>query len=242
MVGKGAGEMVAQAPGAYGTLARAADNSRSEEGRTVNSELTGAAARPGPDDESALVAAARSGNVGAFEELVRRYERKIYRLGYNITQNSADAEDVAQDAFLKAFEHLGEFQGNSRFYTWLVRIAVNEALMRLRKRRPNQVSLEEPIETEDDLVPREVADWGPSPEQRYAQTELREILSTAIARLEPTYRTVFQLRDIEQFSTEETAEALGLSIPAVKSRLLRARLKLRENLDQYFRRSNQGEM
>ncbi len=200
------------------------------------------AAAAAPDNEAALVSAARGGDLAAFEDLVRRYERKIYRLGYNITQNSADAEDVAQDAFLKAFEHLNDFQGDSRFYTWLVRIAVNEALMRLRKRRPNQVSLEEPIETEDDLLPREVADWGPSPEERYAQTELRQILSDAIAQLEPAYRTVFQLRDIEQLSTEETAEALGLSVPAVKSRLLRARLKLRQNLDRHFRRSIQSEM
>jgi RNA polymerase sigma-70 factor, ECF subfamily len=207
----------------------------------VNAEPTRAAVSA-PDNEAALVTAARAGNLGAFEELVRRYEGKIYRLGYNITQNSADAEDVAQDAFLKAFEHLNDFQGDSRFYTWLVRIAVNEALMRLRKRRPNQVSLEEPIETEDDLVPREVADWGPSPEERYEQTELRRILSEAIAQLEPTYRSVFQLRDVEQLSTEETAQALGLSVPAVKSRLLRARLKLRHNLDRFFRRSNQSEM
>jgi RNA polymerase sigma-70 factor, ECF subfamily len=208
----------------------------------AHSEPTRAAISAGADNEAALVQAARTGDLSAFEELVRRYERKIYRLGYNITQNSADAEDVTQDAFLKAFSHLNDFQGDSRFYTWLVRIAVNEALMRLRKRRPNQVSLEEPIESGDDLLPREVADWGPSPEQRYQQIELRQILSDAVAQLEPAYRTVFQLRDIEQLSTEETAEALRLSVPAVKSRLLRARLKLREYLDRYFRGSKKSEM
>lgn len=190
------------------------------------------------DDESALVAAAKAGDVTAFETLVNRYERKIFRLTQNITQNREDAEDAMQEAFLKAYEHLDNFEGNSRFYTWLVRIAVNQALMKLRKRRPNQISLDENIETEEDSVPREVEDWGPSPEQRYEQTELSGILSTVIGELDPSFRTVFQLRDIEELSTEETAEALGLSVPAVKSRLLRARLKLRQKLGRYFR---QGE-
>jgi len=189
------------------------------------------------DDEGALVAAAKGGDLAAFEELVNRYERKIFRLAQNITQNREDAEDVMQDAFLKSFEHLGEFQGDSRFYTWLVRIAVNEALMKLRKRRPNQVSLDEPIESEEDLLPREIEDWGPTPEQHYAQTELQEILSGVIGQLDPAFRIVFVLRDIEELSTEETAQLLGLSVPAVKSRLLRARLKLRQKLDPYFKGS-----
>lgn len=189
------------------------------------------------DDEPQLVAAAKAGDVSAFETLVGRYERKIFRLTQNITQNREDAEDAMQEAFLKAYEHLGEFQGNSRFYTWLVRIAVNQALMKLRKRRPNQVSLDEDVDTGEDMVPREVEDWGPSPEQRYQQTELSSILASTIAELDPPFRVVFQLRDIEELSTEETAEALGLSVPAVKSRLLRARLKLRQRLNRYFRRS-----
>ena len=176
------------------------------------------------DDEGTLVAAAKQGDMAAFETLVGRYERKIFRLAQNITQSREDAEDVMQEAFLESFQHLGEFQGNSRFYTWLVRIAVNQALMKLRKRRPNEFSLDQEIETGDDLMPREVEDWGPSPEDRYEQTELGDILSTAIAELEPGFRIVFQLRDIEELSTEETAETLGLSVPAVKSRLLRARL------------------
>ena len=190
------------------------------------------------DDEGALVAAAKGGDITAFETLVGRYERKIFRLAQNITQNKEDAEDVMQEAFLKSYQHLGEFQGNSRFYTWLVRIAVNQALMKLRKRRPNQVSLDEEVDTGEDTMPREVEDWGPSPEERYKQAELGGILSGTIAELEPPFRIVFQLRDIEELSTEETAEALGLSVPAVKSRLLRARLKLRQKLNRYFR---QGE-
>src|SRR6202049_3909968 len=138
----------------------------------------------GPDDEAALVGAARAGDASAFETLVARYERKIFRLAMNITQNREDAEDVMQEAFLKSYQHLGEFQGNSRFYTWLVRIAVNQALMKLRKRRPNQFSLDETAESEEDVMPRELEDWGPSPEQRYAQTELQQILGQVIADLE----------------------------------------------------------
>ena len=189
------------------------------------------------EDEPVLVAAAQAGDISAFETLVSRYERKIFRLAQNITQNREDAEDVMQEAFLKAYEHLSGFQGNSRFYTWLVRIAVNQALMKLRKRRPNQVSIDEEVNTGEDLIPREIEDWGPSPEDRYKQTEMSDILSSTIADLDPPFRIVFQLRDIEELSTEETAEALGLSVPAVKSRLLRARLKLRQKLDKYFRRS-----
>jgi RNA polymerase sigma-70 factor, ECF subfamily len=190
------------------------------------------------EDEPKLVAAAQAGEIEAFETLVERYERKIFRLTMNITQNREDAEDAMQEAFLKAYEHLGEFHGNSRFYTWLVRIAVNQALMKLRKRRPNQVSLDAEVDTGEDTIPRDVEDWGPSPEERYGQSELSDILSQAVAELDPPFRVVFQLRDIEELSTEETAEALGLSVPAVKSRLLRARLKLRQKLSRSFRRSD----
>jgi len=190
------------------------------------------------EDEPALVAAAQAGDISAFETLVGRYERKIFRLTQNITQNHEDAEDAMQEAFLKAFEHLQEFQGNSRFYTWLVRIAVNQALMKLRKRRPNQVSLDDDIDTGEETIPRDVEDWGPSPEDRYEQRELSGILNSVISDLDPSFRIVFQLRDIEELSTEETAEVLGLSVPAVKSRLLRARLKLRQKLNRYFRRGD----
>src|SRR5450432_4205654 len=110
------------------------------------------------DDEGALVADAKGGDITAFETLVGRYERKIFRLAQNITQNKEDAEDVMQEAFLKSYQHLGEFQGNSRFYTWLVRIAVNQALMKLRKRRPNQVSLDEEVDTGEELIARDIQD------------------------------------------------------------------------------------
>ncbi len=189
------------------------------------------------DDEAKLVSAAKAGDVAAFEELVNRYERKIFRLGMNITQNREDAEDVMQEAFLKSYTHLDRFQGDSRFYTWLVRIAVNEALMKLRKRRPNQISLDEPVNDGEDPIYREIEDWGPSPEQKFAQTELNEILNSVIAELDPIFRVAFLLRDVEGISTEETSQILGISEAAVKSRLLRARLKLRQKLNKYFRRS-----
>jgi RNA polymerase sigma-70 factor (ECF subfamily) len=130
---------------------------------------------------------------------------------------------------------LNNFHGESRFYTWLVRIAANEALMRLRKRRPNQFSLDQPIQGETDLLPRELEDWEPNPEQKYADAEIGKILSDLMEQIDDEYRIVLILRDVEELSTQETAEMLGISIPAVKSRLLRARLKLREKLNRYFR-------
>jgi RNA polymerase sigma-70 factor (ECF subfamily) len=194
------------------------------------------------NDEAVLVNAARKGDIGAFEQLVRRYDRNVFRIAQHITQNREDAEDVVQDAFLKAYQNLGQFQGQSKFYTWLVRIAVNEALMRLRRRRPERmVSLDEDVKTEEDSMPREIADWSPNPEQQYTQGELKDILSRTIQGLPASFRTVFVLRDVEGLSTEETAEALGLSIPAVKSRLLRARLQLRERLNKYFKKRRDGD-
>jgi RNA polymerase sigma-70 factor (ECF subfamily) len=193
-------------------------------------------------DELALVQAAKAGDVGAFEQLVKRYDRNVFRIAQHITQNREDAEDVVQDAFLKAYENLEQFQGQSKFYTWLVRIAVNEALMKLRRRRPERmVSLDEEVKTDEDSMPREVADWSPNPEQLYSQSELRDILGKTIQGLPPSFRTVFVLRDVEGLSTEETAEALDLSIPAVKSRLLRARLQLRERLNRYFKKRQSGD-
>src|SRR5215467_7399767 len=193
-------------------------------------------------DELRLVHAAKAGDISAFEELVRRYDRNVFRIALHITQNREDAEDVVQDAFLKAYQNLANFQEQSKFYTWLVRIAVNEALMRLRRRRPERmVSLDEDVKTEEDSMPREVADWSPNPEQQYSQAELKDILTRTIQGLPSSFRTVFVLRDVEGLSTEETAEALDLSIPAVKSRLLRARLQLRDRLSRYFQKRESGD-
>ena len=182
-----------------------------------------------------LVQRVQQGQAEAFSELVDRHERKIFRLTQHITGHREDAEDALQETFLKAFSHLAQFQGNAQFYTWLVRIAVNESFMKLRKRKAAQaVSLDEPIATEEDFVPREIAAWDENPEQKYARQELQEILDRVVHSLAPPFRTVFVLRDLEQLSTEETATILNLSVPAVKSRLLRARLQLREKLSKYF--------
>jgi RNA polymerase sigma-70 factor (ECF subfamily) len=191
-------------------------------------------------DEGPLVLRAKNGDDAAFAELVNHYERRIFRLAKHITQSDEDAEDVLQEAFMKAYSNLDSFQGNSKFYTWIVRIAVNEALMKLRKRKNDKtVSLDEQLDTGEDVVVREIAVWEETPEQKYSQDEMRGILDSAIASLEPIYRVVFQLRDVEELSTEETAEALGISIPAVKSRLLRARLQLREKLTRVFQRKGE---
>jgi RNA polymerase sigma-70 factor, ECF subfamily len=192
--------------------------------------------------ELPLVQAAKGGDLEAFSQLVKRYDRNIFRIAQHITHNEEDAQDVVQDAFLKAYTNLDQFQGNSKFYTWLVRIAVNEALMKLRRRRTDKtVSIDEDVETEEGSMPRELADWGPNPEQLYRQSELSDILKKTIQGLPPGFRTVFVLRDVEGLSTEETAEMLELSIPAVKSRLLRARLQLRERLSKYFKTKKGGD-
>src|SRR3954468_7860657 len=205
---------------------------------TIQTNVTG-----DTGEDLALVQAARAGDINAFETLIKRYDRNVFRIAQHITQNREDAEDVVQDAFLKASQNLGQFQGNSKFYTWLVRIAVNEALMKLRKRKSDKtVSMDEDVETEDGSVPREIADWSPNPEQQYKQSELNEILTKTIQGLPAGFRTVFVLRDVEGLSTEETAETLGLSIPAVKSRLLRARLQLRDRLNKYFKARKGGDV
>jgi len=190
-----------------------------------------------PHPDVALVERVRGGDVSAYDTLVRKYERQLFRIAQHITQNREDAEDVMQDAFLKAYEKLDQFQGNSKFYTWLVRIAVNESLMRLRKRRTGKlVSMDEDVQTDEGSVPRDFADWAPNPEQNYNQSELAEILKKTIQGLPPGFRTVFYLRDVEGLSTEETAQMLNLSIGAVKARLFRGRLRLREELSKVLKR------
>ena len=186
-------------------------------------------------DEQEVVARAKSRSKSAFDELVKHYERRVFRLAQNITRNHQDAEDAVQNAFVKAFQQLADFRGESRFYTWLVRITFNEAVMNIRRRsRHNQVSIDEPKETDESCDPLEIEDGGPNPEQHYTQHELRQILATAIKELKPAYRAVFQLRDVDGLSTEETAQALALTSSAVKTRLKRARLELRNSLDKYF--------
>jgi RNA polymerase sigma-70 factor (ECF subfamily) len=188
------------------------------------------------ENEQSLIAAAQAGNADAFVTLLNQYSRHIYRLGLSITGNHHDAEDVLQEASLKAYTALANFEGNSRFYTWLVRIAVNVALGKLRKRALwKESSIDEPRENEDgDYIPLEIESWGESPEKACLNSELQKILAEVIQILDPKSRTVFTLRDVEKFSIEETAKMLGLSVPVIKTRLLRSRLKLREELTKHF--------
>src|SRR5260370_40457996 len=172
-------------------------------------------------NENALLAEARVGNAEAFGTLVNQYYPNIYRLALQITGNREDAEDALQDAVLKAYVNLGQFRGNSRFYTWLVRIALNQALMKLRKRRSGkEVPLGEVAITDGEApVPREIEDWEQNPEKCYAEAELERILAKALDGLGPRLGTVFVLRNVQDFSAKEIAEMRGLSVAAVKSRL-----------------------
>ena len=191
-------------------------------------------------DDVALVHASKDGDVTAFAELVKRYDRKLFRIARHLTQNAEDAEDVVQDAFLKAFQHLGGFREDSKFSTWLIRITLNQALMKLRQQRlKREISFDNNPHSEEDRLPSDIADWAPNPEQLYRAAELRTILCRALQRLTPESRMVFVLRDIEGLSLEQTAEALGLSVSAVKGRSWRARLQLRERLSRYFHKAKQ---
>jgi RNA polymerase sigma-70 factor, ECF subfamily len=182
-----------------------------------------------------LVHASKNGDVGAFEELVKRYDRKLFRIAQSVTHNVEDSQDAVQEALLKAFQHLDQFREESQFSTWLVRITLNRSLMKLRKNRATrEVTLDEDLQPGGDAFPMEIADWAPNPEQLYWASELRLVLINALSELELISRTVFVLRDIEGFSTDQTADVLNLSTTAVKARLWRSRLQLREHLNKYF--------
>jgi RNA polymerase sigma-70 factor, ECF subfamily len=188
------------------------------------------------DNEAVLVSEAQTGSAESFALLVTQYERQIYRLAYAVTGNPEDAEDVLQETFLKAYANMSSFMGRSRFYTWLVRIAMNEAITKLRRRNPLAwVSLDGPVDSDEPVsTPREIKDWRDNPEESYSKAELREILSKELQGLEAALRVVFVLRDVEGLSCEETAKILDLSVPTVKNRLMRARLKLRKKLSFWF--------
>ena len=182
-------------------------------------------------DDVALAKQAKQGDRSAFTELVNRYAPKIYRTARHITKNDHDAEDVLQETFLKAYSRLDQFQGEAKFYTWLTRIGVNQALMKLRQRKDGKfLSLDQQVDTDEGSIQRELPSDQPDPEQQYEREELRKLLSNGIDSLPESYRVVLVLRDVEGLSTEETAKSLGLSVSAVKSRLLRARLQLRGKL------------
>jgi len=186
-------------------------------------------------DDLSLVHACKEGEVDAFEQLVKRYDAKLLRIAQHITHNREDAEEAVQEAFFKAFRNLSSFQQKSKFSTWLFRITVNESLMKLRRqRRAKEVSIDAGAYAQEPIMADEIADWAPNPEQLYGRFELRNILRKQLQELPPSLRVTFILRDIEGLSTEETAEVLNVTVDAVKARLWRARLDLRERLSKYF--------
>ena len=186
-----------------------------------------------------LVHASKNGDVGAFEQLVKKYDGKLLRIAQSVTHNREDSQDAVQEAFLKAYQNLAEFREDSKFSTWLIRITLNQSLMKLRKQRATQeVSLDEDFQAE--ILPMEIADWAPNPEQLYRATELRNILIKTLKELSPILRAVFVLRDIERLSIDETAEVLNISHVAVKARSWRVRLQLRERLNKYFRKQTEA--
>ena len=186
-------------------------------------------------NDMVLVEACKNGDGAAFEQLVRRYDRRLLRIAQHVTHNLEDAQDAVQEAFLKAFRKLNQFQEKSKFSTWLVRITINESLMKLGTLRfTKEVSLDSELPG-NEAVPRfEVVDSTQNPEERYQGSEVQHLLRSALQRLQPAVRVVFVLRDIEGFTIEEAAEVLGITQSTVKARLWRARLELRERLSKHF--------
>jgi RNA polymerase sigma-70 factor (ECF subfamily) len=210
-------------------------------GTNMTADSAQFAVRTAASDDLDLVHASKNGDVTAFEQLVKRYDRKLLRIAQNVTHNREDSQDAVQEAFLKAFQHLGEFREDSQFSTWLIRITLNQSLMKVRKQRRSirEVPLEEDFQAGENMLPIEVSDWAPNPEQLYRASELRDILIKALRELRPILSVVFVLRDIEGLSIAETAEVLSLSHSAVKARLWRGRLQLRERLNKYFRKETE---
>ena len=184
--------------------------------------------------DTELVARAKAGDTEAFSLLVERHEANIYGLCIKMLRNPEDAEDCLQEVFVKAYKALPTFREEARFSTWVYRIATNACLMRIRKRKLDTVSLDQPLELGEAEVPREIADWTNDPASVVMNEELGGVLTRHINDLPANNRIVFVLRDVHGLSTEEAAGILGLSVPAVKSRLHRARLFLRERLSQYY--------
>jgi len=193
-------------------------------------------------NENILIEKSKKGDFEAFEELVDRYEKQVYNTGYNMLRNAQDAEEVLQETFLKVFDKLYQFEGKSSFSTWLYRIATNEALMLLRKRKPvTLVSLEEPLG--DDYrqqIRRDLVDWSTSPQDLYLKKEFQEKIDYILLTLPENYRAVFVLRDIQGLSAKEVSEILGITIATVKARLHRARIYAREILNKYIKESMEG--
>ncbi len=185
--------------------------------------------------DQALLSRIRAGDKSACDECIREHAEGVYRLALRLMRNDAEAEDVMQDAFLSAFRGIDKFDGRSSLRTWLYRIAYNAAIMRLRKRRPELISLDEALEQPDGTpLPQAFFDWSSLPQRELEKAEVRDEMERAIRDLPENLRVVFIMRELEELSTEETARALGISVEAVKTRLHRARLWLRERLTGYF--------
>jgi RNA polymerase sigma-70 factor, ECF subfamily len=185
------------------------------------------------EENAALVAGAKTGDARAFELLVERHERMIFSTAQRITRNREDAEDVVQQSFQKAFIHLKKFEGKSLFHTWLTRIAINEALMLLRRKRGlNEVPIKESSTKTESALPLDFLDSGPNPEASCLDREKEQILSAALNKLRPGIRKAIELRELGELSTRETALVMGLSVAAVKGRVFHGRRKLRETLRQ----------
>src|SRR5882724_11040441 len=203
---------------------------------SYNREGTGwsASRRTFAREEYALVAAAKRGDSAAFEILCKQSANTVFRVARQMMRNNEDAEDVVQESFQQAFIHLKSFNGDSRFSTWLSRIAINPALMKLRKKHHlRDVSLDESAETEESSSRLDVEDQGLNPEQLYAQKERQRILSEAMNELTPGMRKAIELRELGERSTEETARIMGISSAAVKARVFHGRRKLRERLKHF---------
>jgi RNA polymerase sigma-70 factor (ECF subfamily) len=186
---------------------------------------------PMETSDAALVSTAKAGDANAFVELSKRHSNRLLQTTYRITRNRQDAEDALQDSLLKAFSHLKDFQEKSSFSTWLTRIAINSALMILRKKRGCfEISIDGTDDPGDKYEPWEARSLTEDPESRLAREEREELLRDAILRLPPVFREVVELRQAREYSTREIAQSLGISVPAVKSRLSRARLTLRAAL------------
>lgn len=182
-------------------------------------------------DEAALIRRISAGEHERFYDLIRPYEQRVYAAAFSILRNEADAEDAAQEAMLKAFKNIRQFRAEARFSTWLIQITVNEARMKRRKERPQMYeSIAGKKDDEGNYTPRDFADWREIPSEALERAEVRQKLAEALASLNEIYRDVFVLRDVQHLSIEETSKTLGISVAAVKTRLLRARLMLRDLL------------
>ncbi len=189
--------------------------------------------------EPQIIASVLAGNTHEFHDLIRPYERSVYIMALSMLHNEADAEDAAQEAFLKAFRNLANFRGDSKFSTWLISITLNEARSRLRSRKNAKMeSLDEPPEGQETVTPALLRDWREIPSAALERQEIRHLLQQAITDLPLIYREVFLLRDVEELSVNESAEALGISIASVKVRLHRARLMMQKKLVPQLKKTN----